>query len=232
MPRTAIDRTTADVLRSAIHDLKGPASRLRLLAQLLSRSCSALDEDARRLVAHIEASAADVGAVTDGLKTYSEICTRPLEPRLLDLNLSVASATANLQSEIAATGAEVCCAALPAVHADPFLMTWLFQELLTNAIRFRSGCPPRVSVSGAPPGPGVRYISVLDNGRGIEPAMAERVFRPFKKLSGGGGAGLGLTICRAIVEQHHGRIWVEPRTGGAEVRFVVDSPPPGDDACI
>ncbi len=231
MRRTQIDPTTADVLRSAVHDLAGPASRLRVLGQLLSRSSPALDEDARRLVEHIQTSAAAVSAVAEGLRSYSEICTRPIEREPVDLNEALAAAIDNLRSEIQSAGAEVTWSVLPVVDADRFLVTWVLQELLTNAIRFGAGPSPQVRVSSATGEKGNRVISVIDNGPGIEAAMAERVFLPFKKLSGGRGAGLGLTICRAILERHGGRIRVEPRTGGAEVRFCMEGGDAREDGC-
>ena len=124
----------------------------------------------------------------------------------------------NLRAEIESTASVITSTSLPRVEADPFAMTWLFQELLTNAIRFRApAVAPRVNVTSC-----AGVVSVLDNGPGIESGMEERVFRPFKKLGGGQGAGLGLTVCRRIVEMHAGRLWVEPRSGGAEFRFFVN----------
>jgi len=220
MPTTPIDSITADVLHAVIHDLKGPAGRLRMLSELLRRE-TALNEDALRLLGHIQDSAAAVGEVANGLRAYVEVCDRPPVRETVDLNQALASAMANLRAELDSTGAEVTSSILPHVQADSFLMTWLFQELLTNAVRFRAADAPRVTVSAGEGGPGRSYISVLDNGPGIESGQVERAFRPFKKLCGGPGAGLGLTICRKIVEMHGGRIWVEPGLGGADFRFFV-----------
>jgi light-regulated signal transduction histidine kinase (bacteriophytochrome) len=111
---------------------------------------------------------------------------------------------------------------LPVISADRFLMTWLFQELLANSVRFRADSAPRVHISEGTGGPANWYIAVSDNGTGIEPALAGRAFRPFKKLTAQGGAGLGLTICRKIIELHGGEIWIEPACQGADFRFFVD----------
>jgi len=100
------------------------------------------------------------------------------------------------------------------------LLIWMFEELLGNAIRFRAAEPPRIRVD-ALAGEEGPLISVSDNGKGIEQGLLERVFRPFKKASSEGGAGLGLTICRKIAELHGGRIWAEPRTAGAEIRITL-----------
>ncbi|HEY2019365.1 MAG TPA: ATP-binding protein, partial [Bryobacteraceae bacterium] len=226
MQSNEIDRITADLLHAAVHDLRGPANRLRLLAQLLRREANALDEDSGKLLDHIEDSAAAVSGVAEGLRNYVEICTRPLCREPLDLNRSLASAIASLRAEIESAGGQVTSFTLPEVQADPFLMAWLLQELLTNAIRFRMADPPRVHISSGSGGPGDWFVSVADNGPGIEAGMAERVFRPFKKVSAGPGAGLGLTICRKIVEMHGGQIWLEPREGGADFRFFLDGAPP------
>ena len=226
MQRTGIDSTTADLLHSAVHNLKGPASRLRLLSQLLSRSGAALDEDSRSLLRHIEDSAAAVGVVAEGLRGYAEVCARPMHRQPVELGRLAVEAQTNLRSEIESVGAQITADRLPAAQADPFLMSWLFQELFTNAIRYRAEAKPVIHISTGTGGPGNWFVAVSDNGPGIEPALAERVFRPFKKLSNAGGAGLGLTVCRRIVELHGGEIWAEPREGGAEFRFFIDGETP------
>ena len=185
-----------------------------------------MDDDARKLLGYIDDSASAVGLVADGLHRYAEICGRPLRPEPLDLNLALESAMANLRAQIESTATEITSTALPRVEADPAAMAWLFQELLTNAIRFRaSAVTPRVNVKSGAGGPAKWFVSVLDNGPGIESGMEERIFRPFKKLAAGQGAGLGLTLCRRIVEMHSGRLWVEPGSGGAEFRFFVNEGP-------
>src|SRR5690349_20041450 len=173
MQTTEIDPVTAELLHAAVHELQGPAARLRLLAQLLARNSPALSDDARKLIGHIEASAAEAGAVADALRKYSEIGTRALQPERLDLNLLLGTATANLRREISSAGAQITSSKLPDVEGDRFLLTWLLEELLANAIRF--GRPPeqsqeslRVHVSSGAEAE-KWFLSVADNGRGIEP---------------------------------------------------------------
>jgi len=221
MQTSGIDPITADVLHAAVHDLKGPANRLRLLAQLLDREVGALGEDARKLLGYVEDSAAAVGTVAEGLRWYADICARPACREAVDLNVALSSARANLRAEIESAGAEISSSTLPVVQADAFLITWVIQELLTNAIRFGGADSPWVHISAAADAAGGWFVSVSDNGAGIQSGQEERIFRPFKKLSRGPGAGMGLTICRTIVETHEGRIWAEPRTTGAEFRFFV-----------
>ncbi len=229
MPSTEIDSITAQLLRAAVHDLAGPANRVRLTAQLLARTCTALDADATKLLGYLEESAAALNVTTGGIRRYAEICGRERIRQVVDLNSSLASATGGLRAEMESAGAEVTSICLPVVCADPVQMSCLFQELLTNALRFRSGTAPQIHVSTGADGPASWYVSVADNGPGIEPEMTERVFLPFKKIAAGPGAGLGLTICRKIVELHDGRLWLEPREGGAEFRFYLGGAREGAD---
>ncbi len=210
-----VDPTTAALLQSTVHELKGPASRVRLLVQLLARNSSAWDEDSKTILKHLQDSAAAIGAVGEALKQYSEICARPPRREIVDLSEALAEARSGIEAEAASAGARIEASALPAMDGDRTMIVWLLRELLTNAIRFRGDAAPKIQVSA---GPG--YICICDNGPGIDADFAERVFRPFKKLSGD-GAGLGLTICRRIAELHGERLWVEPRTGGADIRFSV-----------
>jgi signal transduction histidine kinase len=229
MPSTEIDSITAELLRSAVHDLAGPANRVRLTAQLLARTCGGLDADARKLLGYLEQSAAALSLTADGIRRYAEICGREWIRQAVDLNSSLTSAIGGMQAEMESAGAEVTSNRLPVVCADPVQIACVFHELVTNALRFRSEAAPRIDVSTGRGGPGSWYVSVADNGPGIEAEMAERVFLPFKKISAGNGAGLGLTICRKIVELHDGRLWLEPRNGGAEFRFYLGGVMEGGD---
>jgi signal transduction histidine kinase len=221
MEKTGIDPSTAGVLHSAIHDLKGPAGRLRLLSQLLGAAIPTADSDTRTILKHIDDSAAAVGKTAEALKSYVEVCGRPLEREQVGLNLLLQAGLASLRSRIAPAGVQVECSELPTAAVDRFLLTWLFEELIWNAIRFNASPVPGIRVHSGSGGPGGWFVAVADDGPGIEAAMAERVFRPFTRVGPAGGAGMGLTICREIVERHGGRIWVEPVAGGAELRFFV-----------
>jgi signal transduction histidine kinase len=218
-----MDAATAELLKASIHELKGPANRLRILAQLLARKSELRDEDARTLLGYVEDSASAVGSVADGFRNYIESCTRPLQRQPLDLNSSLASAITNLAGQLKQAGARVTHSPLPVIHADAFLFCWVFQELIANSLRAHSDGELLIHVcSGSDPS-GREYISVSDNGPGIGSGMDEKIFRPFEKLAPGGGAGLGLTICRRIIERHGGRMWAEDRAEGAEFRFFVDN---------
>ncbi len=210
-----VDPTTAALIQSTVHELKGPASRVKLLVQLLARNSSGWDEDSKAILKHLENSAAAVGAVAEALRHFSETCMRPPRFETVDLEEALLEARSGIEAEAASAGAQIEVSALPSMEGDRTMIVWLLRELLTNAIRFRGEAAPKIWVSA---GPG--YICISDNGPGIHSDFAERVFRPFKKLSGD-GAGLGLTICRRIAELHGERLWVEPCTGGADIRLSV-----------
>lgn len=218
MPASGPDAITADIIKRSIHDLKGPANRVRALAQLLGRNLDAADEDSHKLLGFIEDSAAAVAAVADGLKRYIETCTRPIRREPLDLSLALQSAISNLAPELRQRGGHVTHAFLPVVEADGFLISWVFQELLANALHAGAA---RIHVAGGHLHSGEEFISISDDGPGIDSHMTERIFRPFEKMTSGEGAGLGLTICQKIIELHNGRIWAEDRTGGGEIRFTI-----------
>ena len=221
MKITGLDTITAELINRSIHDLAGPANRIRALAQLLGNNLVDDDEDSRKLLGYISDSAADVGTVVDGLKMYLQICTRPLLRRPLDLTLPLESAMSNLAHEIAAYGGRITHCPLPVVEADGYLMSWVFQELLTNALHFGARIDSKIHVSTGRTDSGDEFVSLTDNGPGIDAEMAERIFRPFEKLAGE-GAGMGLTICRKIIEMHGGRIWLQNGVPGAEFRFSVE----------
>jgi chemotaxis family two-component system sensor kinase Cph1 len=122
---------------------------------------------------------------------------------------------AGLGAAIGRSGGEVTCDALPIVAADKRQLAQLFQNLIGNALKFRGQKPPRVHVAAARDDHGWCF-SVRDNGIGIPPESHERIFAMFERLHGRSqypGTGMGLAICKKIVERHGGRIWVESEPG-------------------
>jgi light-regulated signal transduction histidine kinase (bacteriophytochrome) len=210
----------ADIFVASLHDLKGPTSRLRVLAELVGDRIQIDDPDTRRLLRHITESADALDRVVEALRRYSEICARPRRVRHFQLAGAVSAAIGNLHEKVQATGASISHQGLPAVRADFDQMAWLFEELITNSIRFRSAEPPRIEISASTRPGRAPVVSVIDNGSGIEDRFAERVFLPFQRISSLGGPGLGLTMCRTIVELNGGRMWVESRVRGTELRFT------------
>jgi light-regulated signal transduction histidine kinase (bacteriophytochrome) len=134
---------------------------------------------------------------------------------------------ANSQQLISERAAELHVGNLPTVTGEPALIGELFQNLISNAVMYADAEHPRVEVT-AERANGSWCISVEDNGEGVDPRHSERVFEMFKRLHNRdqSGAGIGLAICKRIVEKHGGRIWVEPReAGGSAFRFTVPAGP-------
>jgi signal transduction histidine kinase len=157
-------------------------------------------------------------ALISDLLRYSRSGQAPLHSQPLDANELVREALSSLDAAVRDAGAEVRVGDLPTVVADRAALAQLFGNLLSNALKFTDGRrPPEVEVSAAREGDGEWRFTVADNGLGIPPGDAERVFGMFERLHGPdeyGGTGIGLAICRRIVERHGGRIWCEPREGG------------------
>src|SRR5262249_43219282 len=145
------------------------------------------------------------------LLAYSRVRTKGEEFAPTDSRAVLNDALANLHAAIAESGVEVTHGDLPAVMGDRRQLGQLFQNLGGNPIQFRGETPPRVAVAAAPQGTEWLF-SVRDNGIGIEPEHRERIFLIFQRLHSRAqypGTGIGLAICKRIVERHGGRIWVE-----------------------
>ena len=145
------------------------------------------------------------------LLAYSRVATRgqPLTPT--DCTAIVRGALANLDVAITESGARVTYTALPTVVGDASQLTQLFQNLISNACKFRNQQPPEIHIA-AERHEGEWVFSVRDNGIGIEPQYFERIFGLFQRLHTRveyTGTGIGLAICKKIVERHGGRIWLE-----------------------
>ena len=131
-------------------------------------------------------------------------------------------------------GAQITTDALPAVRADSTQLRRVFQNLVANALKFQSESSPRIRVGAVRDAEAWRF-SVIDNGIGIAPRHARRVFEVFKRLHGGdsySGSGIGLSICKRIVERHGGKIWVEPAgDGGSKFQFTIPDTKEVQDDC-
>jgi signal transduction histidine kinase len=145
-----------------------------------------------------------------------------------ELGQALEWALENLRGALADSAAEVKVEALARVQADPIQIARVFQNLVANAVRFKSAAPPRITI-GAEARASDVLVFVRDNGIGIAPAHHEAVFRVFERVHAGEheGSGMGLAICRRIVEQHGGRIWVESELGeGSTFYFTLASAGP------
>ena len=206
----------------ASHDLQEPSRTVATYCELLDdRYKAQLDDKAREWIGYAVAGARRMHALVADLLEYSRLQspTRPVAPT--DCARVVAEAIANLRISIDETGAEVTHDPLPVVTADASQLAHLFQNLIANAIKFRGNQAPRVHVSAERRGD-EWVFSVRDNGIGIAPRHCQQIFDVFKRLHPEGqypGTGIGLAICKRVVEHHLGRIWVESEPGRGSVFY-------------
>ncbi len=221
-------RSNAELERFAYvasHDLQEPLRTVTSFAQLLAQRYADRNDPAiREYVGFITESVQRMRELIEGLLAYSRVSRQGEPPQDVDLGERLRQAVASLDAAIQASGARVTHEALPRVHANPSLMLHLLQNLLGNSLKFRrADVVPEVHVSAARED-GAWRISVRDNGIGIDPQHAERIFVLFQRLHTRDdfpGNGLGLAICKKIVEQHGGRIWVEPANPGTVFHFTL-----------
>ncbi len=207
----------------ASHDLRAPLRTMAGFVNLLQRDyASLLDERGTTYVEFISDGALRMQTLIDDLLEFSRVRTQTKPFSETSLDGIVARATADLAPLIAETNATITCAALPSVPCDGDQMTRLFENLISNAIKFRSAEPPRIVVEASLDEQEC-VVSVRDNGIGIDPKFAKRIFLIFQRLHTReeyAGSGIGLAICRQIIECHNGRIWVEPAGGhGSTFKF-------------
>lgn len=199
------------------HDLQAPLRGVQGHLDLLSKRAGAsLDDSAKRLVSNAVAEAERMGAQIRDLLAYARVRSEPPETRVIDTGESLRRALEMLRAPMEDVKAEVTHGSLPVLVADPLRMTQLFQNLVENAVKFRTEAAPRVRVSAERRGEEWEF-TVSDNGIGIEEKSRERVFGVFQRLHSRAeypGTGIGLAICRKIVEGHGGRIWVDAADGG------------------
>jgi signal transduction histidine kinase len=222
-------RSNADLQQFAYvasHDLQEPLRSISSFSQLLARRYQGeLDSDADDFIAFIVGGATRMQTLINDLLTFSRIGTRgnPFAP--VDCENILQTAKENLTVAIAESGAVITHDRLPALVADQTQLTQLFQNLFGNAIKFhRPEEAPRIHVSSKRQD-GAWRLSVRDNGIGIDPQYFDRIFIIFQRLHGRekyAGTGMGLAICKRIVERHGGRIWVESEPGkGSTFHFVI-----------
>ncbi len=203
----------------ASHDLQEPLRMIAGFLQLLEqRNKEQLDEKAKTYIDHAVNGATRMSQLINDMLEYSRVKHKSVRPVTVDLNKCLDSATANLQRRIQESGAVIRREDLPKVNGDPTQLSQLFQNLLGNAIKFqRKGVSPEVQISFRRDG-SLWLFSVRDNGIGIGEEYYEKIFLIFQRLHGQKeypGTGVGLSICKKIVEQHGGEIWVEstPESG-------------------
>lgn len=208
----------------ASHDLQEPLRMVATYTQLLAeRYQGKLDENADKYIHYALEGAVRMQMLVKDLLAFSRVGRKQETPRETDCNLVVRNVIANLQSQIQETGARISYEVLPVLVADPSELLQLFQNLIGNAIKFRGTEPPEIRIT-AKKKKNEWLFSVEDNGIGIAPQHAEDVFVIFKRLHTREeypGSGIGLAICKKIVEHNQGRIWVESQPGmGSTFHFT------------
>jgi PAS domain S-box-containing protein len=208
----------------ASHDLSEPLRVVGGFVGLLQRRYEGqLDQDADRFIEATVSGVERMQALIDALLAYSRVGSDELVTEDVDSARVVESALQSLGARIEETGAEVAVGELPTVRGDAVLLERVFQNLVANALKFTDGRKPYVQIAADPGPDGNWTFRVRDDGAGIPPEQAERIFGMFQRLHGRetAGTGIGLPITRRIVERHHGQIWAEPVERGAEMRFTL-----------
>ena len=220
-----VNRELEEFAYVASHDLQEPLRTVNIYTQLMFRNSGVDAAKASQFAAFIQQGVARMQALIRDLLAFSRVVhTEELEASTADLSTSFREALAVLKNEIEQTSAVVTAEALPTVRGDTSQMAHVFQNLLSNAMKYHnSDAVPEIHVSCEPDGD-QWVVSVRDNGIGFDPSYAERIFKLFKRLHKDEypGTGLGLAICRRIVERFGGRIWAESRPGeGSIFRFAL-----------
>jgi PAS domain S-box-containing protein len=200
----------------ASHDLQEPLRMVASYTQLLAKRYKGrLDSDADEFIAYaVDGSNRMQGLIQD-LLAYSRAGTNGKALHEISSEKALKDALANLRATIQESGAVVTHDSLPVITTDDTQLTQVFQNLIGNAIKYRSGEVPRVHVCATKNGGQEWIFSVRDNGLGIDPQYFEKIFVLFQRLHGREefkGTGIGLTICKKIVERLGGRIWVESQS--------------------
>jgi PAS domain S-box-containing protein len=207
----------------ASHDLQEPLRTMSMYAQLLTHKFAGkLDAEADQLLAFIMSGSIRMSALVRDLLAYARLTTEEERPSSVALDEDLEAALTHLSQAIEESGARVTHDPMPTLQVDRGQMVRLFQNLVGNAVKYRKpDQPPRVHISAEQKG-AEWVISIRDNGIGFDPQDASIIFAPFKRLHAAGeypGTGVGLAICRRIVQAQGGRIWAESKPGEGTTFF-------------
>jgi chemotaxis family two-component system sensor kinase Cph1 len=224
-----LERSNAELKKFAYvasHDLQEPLNQVSRFVQLLEmRYDRALDRDAKEFIAFAVEGVTLMQTLIDDVLAYSKVDLQGIEWELTEVETTIDRAMANLRSKINETGAIVTIDPMPNIVADNTQLMQLFQNLIGNAIKFRKANENLEIHIGVERQEDAWLFSVRDNGIGIEPQFSERIFVIFQRLHTRdeyAGSGMGLAICKKIVECHRGKIWVESELNkGATFYFTI-----------
>ncbi|MBD2181147.1 GAF domain-containing protein [Planktothrix sp. FACHB-1355] len=223
-----LERSNAELKKFAYvasHDLQEPLNQVANYVQLLEmRYEEELDEDAKEFITFAVEGVSLMQTLIDDVLAYSKVDMQGIEFELTEVEKALDRALSNLRKRITESKATITHDALPTVMADGTQLMQLFQNLIGNAIKFRSDKPPEIHIGTQRLEDGWLF-SVRDNGIGIDPQFSDRIFTIFQRLHTRDeypGTGMGLAICKKIIECHRGRIWVESQLGqGATFYFTI-----------
>ncbi|QIR38850.1 GAF domain-containing protein [Tolypothrix sp. PCC 7910] len=223
-----LERSNAELKKFAYvasHDLQEPLNQVANYVQLLEmRYEDELDEDAKEFINFAVEGVSLMQTLIDDVLAYSKVDMQAIAFGLTEVTTPLNRTLSNLRGRIHETGAMITHDPLPTVMADSTQLMQLFQNLIANAIKFRSEQPPQIHI-GAERLEDEWLFSVRDNGIGLEPRFSDRIFVIFQRLHTREeypGTGMGLAICKKIIECHRGRIWVESQLGeGATFYFTI-----------
>jgi signal transduction histidine kinase len=213
----------------ASHDLQEPLRKVTSFCQLLrDRYAGQLDERADQYIAFAVDGAKRMQQLINDLLAFSRVGRISERSEVADLTTLARAAAADLDDAVRASGAKVEIGELPRLSVEPQLLRTVFQNLIANSLKFRSQAPPRIRIEAARSGE--RWLfTCTDNGIGIDPAYADRVFVIFQRLHARDayeGTGIGLAMCRKIIEFSGGEIWLDAKfSGGARFYFTLPAAP-------
>jgi signal transduction histidine kinase len=218
----------------ASHDLQEPLRKVASFCQLLqNRYSGQLDSRANQYIDYAVEAALRGQNLINGLLALSRVGRHDRDASPVSCARALSQARGDLSSEIRSAGVVIETTDLPSVRADPSLLTSLFQNLLSNAIKFRGDRQPLIEISAEYTGDGCWRMSVADNGIGVDPEYEDRIFGIFQRLhdrTAYPGTGIGLAMCRRIVEHYGGRIWLDTDyRDGAKFVFTLPGPPRADE---
>jgi signal transduction histidine kinase len=209
----------------ASHDLQEPLRTVASCMQVIeSQYKGKLGEEADQVLGFAVDAAKRMRLLINDLLAYARVGGPVQTLDQIDIQQVVEAATENLHQAVEESHAQIIVGPLPTVMGDSTQLTQVFQNLIDNAIKFRGERTPEVRI-GAEPAEGEWVFSIADNGIGIEPKYQDRIFRVFQRLNARSsypGTGIGLALCKKVVERHGGRIWFESRVGeGSTFRFTI-----------
>jgi light-regulated signal transduction histidine kinase (bacteriophytochrome) len=211
----------------AAHDLQEPLRKIQTFCDIAMKRCApVLDSSSRGYLDRVVSSAGRMRQLLNDLLEFSRVAARPGPLKKIDLGTIVREAADVFEASVKETGCQIEIENIPAIEADETQMLRLFQNLIGNALKFRGAGTPRIKVYGKLHRQGICELFVEDNGIGFDPKFAGLIFKPFQRLHGRSvydGTGMGLAICRKIVERHGGNIRAESEPGKGST-FIIRLP--------